>query len=539
MPLPINILYNAKIYTLDASERIAGARPIGTTTAGRYSGVVLGVGSRDELFAEFGAGASLENLEGRTVLPGLTDAHIHLENFASGLQKVDCETPNRSECLRRVAERAASTPPGAWILGHGWAQAEWPEGFGTAADLDAAAPDHPVYLTAKSLHAAWANTAALRLARIDSRTTDPPGGRLSRDDHGTPTGILFERAMGLVSAALPEISDQQAAENIAAALPHLWRWGLTGVHDFDRRRCFSALQILHARRELKLRVSKSVPVEELEYAAALGLRSGFGDQMLQIGPVKAFADGALGPRTAAMLAPYEGEAENTGVALMDREELFEHGRRAALAGFHMAVHAIGDRANHEVLAAFSQLREFEQDQNLPRRRHRIEHLQLLHPDDLEVLERTMAIASMQPLHATSDMVAADTAWGNRSEHAYAWRTVAKRGVPLAFGSDAPVENPNPFLGIHAAVTRRRADGSPGPEGWYPVQRLSVAEALRGYTQGAAFAAGREHDQGMLAPGYLADLIVLDTDPHICEPDELLHLHPKATMIGGDWVYRTI
>jgi predicted amidohydrolase YtcJ len=240
-----------------------------------------------------------------------------------------------------------------------------------------------------------------------------------------------------------------------------------------------------------------------------------------------------------MLQPYEGEPENRGMLMLDAEDLFEHGRLAVESGLSLAVHAIGDQANHEVLNAYAQLREFEMERRpgLPPLRHRIEHVQLIHPRDVHRLASLGVIASMQPIHATSDMHMADRYWGERAALAYAWRAQLDRGAALAFGSDAPVESPNPFWGLHAAVTRRRGDGSPGPEGWIPAQRLAVAEAIRAYTFGPAYAAGLEKRLGRLAPGYLADLLVLDADPFESEPDLLRDIRPVATMVGGNWVYR--
>jgi predicted amidohydrolase YtcJ len=525
-------LYNAKIYTLDPSRPVASALAI-------RDGRIAAIGAEDDIPAELKRRPL--NLEGQAVLPGLTDAHIHLEHYALGLKKIDCETATRQECLERVAERARRTPPGEWILGHGWNQNVWPEGFGSAADLDGVAPDHPVYLTAKSLHAAWANTAALRRASISAATPDPAGGRFGRGASGDPDGILFESAMEAVGDAVPAPSEEQVAQAILQAQPVLWRMGVTGAHDFDRRRCFAALQILRQRGELRLRVLKSIPLEDLPHAAALGLRSGLGDDWLRIGGVKLFADGALGPQTAAMLQPYEGDPQNRGMLLMDAEEIFEQGRLAVENGLPLAVHAIGDRANHEVLDAFSQLRQLERDlrqaSGAPERplRHRIEHVQVIHASDAARLAQLGVVASMQPVHATSDMLMADRFWGERAALSYAWQTQLKSGATLAFGSDAPVESPNPFWGLHTAVTRRRPDGSPGPQGWYPEQRLSLEQALQGYTRGAAYAAGWEDRLGRLAPGYLADLIVMGRDPFECPLQELHSLSPSAVLIGGEWV----
>jgi predicted amidohydrolase YtcJ len=522
----MKLYYNARIHTLDP------AKPLASTLLVDH-GEVLAAGD-EELVADF-AGTGSQDLGGRVVLPGLTDAHLHLHNYALGLQKVDCETATLQECLQRVEARARTTRPGEWVLGHGWNQNVW-GGWPSAADLDRIAPERPVYLTAKSLHAAWANSAALKLAGITATTPDPRDGVIQRDERGDPTGILLESAVALVADLIPQPDTAGLADAIEKAQPTLWKMGLTGVHDFDRRESFMALQKLHSEGRLHLRVTKSIPLELLEQACELGLRTGFGDDWLRIGHVKAFMDGALGPRTAAMFEPYDGEPENRGILNMDGEQLFEHGRRAAEVGLGMAVHAIGDRANHEVLAAYEHLRAFETENGLPHLRHRIEHVQVLHRDDVPRLAQLDVIASMQPIHATSDMLMADKYWGARSAYAYASRSQLEAGAHVAFGSDAPVESPNPFWGIHAAVTRRRADGSPGPQGWHPEQRLSVQEALEGFTLGPAYAAYAEDRRGRLAPGFLADLVVLEKDPFECDPAEVKDLQSSATMVGGEWVF---
>jgi predicted amidohydrolase YtcJ len=532
----MKILYNACIHTLDQNQSEASAIVID-------GDLIVAVGG-GELFDSFPA-ASREDMGGRTILPGLTDAHIHLMHYALGLQKVDVETRTKAEALRRVAERAAQTPPGQWILGHGWQQNDWPPSsagalaglFPTAADLDAVSADKPIYLTAKSLHASWANSAALRLAGIGPGTPDPINGKILRDEKGQPNGILLEEAMNLIEKNLPQPSLAEVMSALETAQPILWKMGLTGAHDFDYRPCFMALQALNAEKRLKLRVTKSVPLDLLPHAHALGLRTGFGDDFLRIGSVKAFMDGALGPRTAAMFAPYLNEPENRGILNMDGEELLEHGRQAADSGLSMTVHAIGDRAIHEVLEAFEQLRAYERTHGLPALRHRIEHVQIIHPDDASRLGKMGITASMQPIHATSDMLAADRYWGERARLSYAWRTQLDAGATLAFGSDAPVESPNPFWGIFAAVTRRRADDSPASEGWYPEQKLTMREALQGFTVGAAYAAGTEDRLGQLARGYYADLIVVEKDPFTCPVEDLLTLSSAATMVGGEWVWQ--
>lgn len=525
----MRLLYNARIYTQDARRPVVSALAIDR-------GVVAAAGSDDEILHLAQAGDQKEDMGEAVIWPGLTDAHLHLEYYSLGLTRVDCETSTRAECLRRVAERAGQTPAGEWVLGHGWNQNEWAEGFGDGRDLDRAAPHHPVHLTSKSVHASWANALALQAAGITANTPDPQGGRIERDSHGQPTGFLFESAMELVEKIIPMPSVHILSEAIERAQQNLWGMGLTGVHDFDRARSFGALQILNAEKRLKMRVVKSIPLESLQEAAAVGLRGGFGNDFLWIGSVKLFADGALGPHTAAMLSPYENEPDNTGMLFLDAEQFFEYGQQAAQAGLGLAIHAIGDRANHEVLEAYQQLRAYEAANHLPALRHRIEHAQNLHPMDQKRLAEMNIIASMQPIHATSDMFAADQYWGPRAANAYVFKTLLESGAALAFGSDAPVEVPNPFVGIHAAVTRQRANGQPDAQGWYPQQRLSLQEALNAYTLGPAFAAGREHFLGKLASGYAADLIVLKADPFQMDPTALHAVLPQATMVAGEWVW---
>jgi predicted amidohydrolase YtcJ len=525
----MKILYNARIHTQNPAQPIVSAILIDREW-------ILAAGDLSDLLPRFPQ-AEKEDMRGRVILPGLTDAHLHLQYYSLGLQKIDCEADTKEECLRRVQERLQKAKPGEWILGHGWNQNVWGV-WPTAAELDAIAPNNPVYLTAKSLHASWANTKALQMARITAQTSDPQNGKIQRDAGGSATGILLESAMELVGDILPSPTVDEIANAMEKAQPILWKMGLTGVHDFDRRESFMALQQLHAQGRLKLRVLKNLPVELLDQAFQLGLRGGFGSDMLRIGNIKAFMDGALGPHTAAMFQPYIGEGDNRGILNMDGEELFEHGRKAAQVGLGLTVHAIGDRANHEVLNAYEQLRSYETENHLPPLRHRIEHVQVIHPDDAARLAKLDVIASMQPIHATSDMLMADKFWGERARLSYAMKTQLDFGAHLALGSDAPVESPNPFWGLHAAVTRQRADGSPSAEGWYPEQRLTLAQAWQGYTTGPAYAAYMENRLGRLAPNHLADLIVLDEDPFTCAPTDLVDMKPAATMVNGEWVWKS-
>jgi len=524
----MKLLHNARIYTLNPTQPTASAIAI-------EDGRILATGG-DELLAEFERVES-EDMDGRVILPGLTDAHIHLQKYALSLSILDCGEKSKEEILQRVSERARQTPPGNWVLGHGWNQNTWGGDWPSAADLDAVSPQNPVYLTAKSLHASWANSAAIRLAGISESTPDPEGGHIQRDPGGFLTGIIFEEATRLVEQVIPETSPEALATVFKQVIASLWRMGLTGVHDFDGRTCFQALQIIHEHEELHFRVLKSIPLDLLPQASELGLRSGFGDDTLRIGSVKLFADGALGTHTGAMFEPYVDEPKNRGILVLDNEQFFEHGRLAVESGLSLAVHAIGDRAVHEVLEGFDRLRIYEREHGLPVYRHRIEHVQTIKLEDAGRLAKLAVIASMQPIHAPSDMPVAKCALGERAAFSYAWRTQLQNGARLAFGSDAPVESPNPFRGLHAAVTRCRVDGSPGPEGWFPEQRLTVGEALEAFTLGAAYAAGMDNCLGKLSRGFLADLIVLETDPFTCDPAGLYLIQPTATMVGGEWVWQ--
>lgn len=524
------LLVNGRIYTMDAECPQASAVAI---SGERIMAVGDGpsTGSGHSLRDLLAPGGEVLDLGGRCVLPGLTDSHIHFTWYALGLGAVDLtRASSLSEALALVEKRAQETGLGKWVLGRGWDQERWPERrFPTAADLDGVVPDHPVMLRAKSGHALVANSLALHLAGVTAATSDPPGGRIGRDSEGCPDGMLFEdSAMSLVADLVPPPGPEETDDALRQAFPSAWRVGLTAIHDMDGLPAFTAYRRLHARRELGLRVIKYLPADALK----VGLQAGPGDDWLRVGGIKVFADGALGPRTAAMLAPYAGEPGNVGVVTTDGDALRALARQAAADGLPLAVHAIGDRANRIVLDALADVGE----PGPGRLRHRIEHVQLLHPDDVGRLAALGVTASMQPIHATQDCEMADRYWGDRCATGYAWRSLLEAGTVLAFGSDCPVEDLNPFVGIHAAVTRRRADGFPGPEGWYPRQRLAVEQAVRAYTLGAACAAGVEDRLGSLTPGKLADLVVLDRDIFACDPMAIAETRVVATMIGGRFVH---
>jgi predicted amidohydrolase YtcJ len=527
------LLLNGRVYTLDVAHPRASAVAI----AGER---ILAAGDDSSMRDLLAPGGEEIDLRGRCVLPGLTDCHIHFTSYALGLRELDLgDAASLDDALVRVAERAQETPPDkchpelaeGWIVGRGWDQERWPERrFPTAADLDRVAPEKMVVLKAKSGHALVANSRALRLAKIGADTPDPPGGRIGRDAAGQPDGLLFEgSAMALVADLVPHPTPEETDGALREAFPNAWRVGLTAIHDVDGTQAFGAYQRLHAQGALGLRVVKYLPARVLDDVLAVGLRAGLGDDWLRVGGIKVFVDGALGPRTAAMLAPYEGEPDNVGVLTMEEDALRTLVSKAVGGGLPLAIHAIGDRANRLVLDVLDEV-------GSSGLRHRIEHVQLLHPDDVNHLAALGVVASMQPVHATQDCEMADRYWGERCVTAYAWRSLLNADTVLAFGSDCPVEDLNPFLGIHAAVTRRRVDGFPGPQGWYPAQRLTVEEAVHAYTLGAAYAAGLEGRLGALASGKLADLVVLDRDIFTCDPMSIAETQVEMTMIGGQVVH---
>ncbi len=477
-------------------------------------------------------GAVVENLDGATVIPGLTDAHVHLMWYALSLQQLELRDCSRAELLQKVRQRVVERPPGTWIRGRGWDQNLWPEGrFPTAAELDDVAPDHPVLLIAKNGHAAVANGAALRRAGVTAETPDPPHGRIGRDADGEPNGMLFEHAVGLVKESLPAPTVTQVVEAMRVAQTHLLAVGLTGVHDVDAAPAFAAFQTLHREGGLRVRVVKYVRRAALEGVREVGLRSGFGDHRLRFGGLKLYADGALGARTGALFASYEREPDNVGLLTLTPEELETLARQAVECGLALAIHAIGDRANHLVLDVLERVRPLD-----PTLRHRVEHAQLLTPEDMGRFKHLNVVASMQPVHAPHDRVMAERHWGARVQYAYAWRSLLDAGATLAFGSDAPIERFDPWVGLYAAVTRRHeVDGAPGQAGWQPEQRLTLGEALGAFTWGAAYAAGLEADLGYLLPGYLADLLVLNHDIFGLPPEALLETNARRVMVDGEWV----
>jgi predicted amidohydrolase YtcJ len=520
------VLFNGRIHTQDPSLPLAHAAAV-------KGNRIVAVGSPDEALAAVDGSAERVDLGGRAAVPGFIDAHFHLLNYCLDRDRVRLDRATTvGEAAALVARAADRVPRGAWVVGRGWDRNLWPgAAFPTRHDLDRVVGDRPVCLLSRDVHAVWANTAALNLAAITRDTPDPPGGRIVRESDGTPGGVLLEAAGGPVCELADRPSFEAGVASVRAGQQSLSRVGLTGLHNFEGARAFQALQTLEAAGELNVRVVAGLWREQLDAAVRVGLRTGFGNERLRIGLLKLFADGALGSGTASLLEPYEDAPDDRGIATIEVEELVELMRTARAAGIGVATHAIGDAATRLVLDAAEAVRADD-----PGRRQilRVEHAQLVHPDDLPRFARLGVVASMQPIHATSDMRVADRRWGARCRTGYPWRSLLDAGAHLAFGTDAPVEPPDPMIGIHAAVTRQR-DGEP-EGGWYPEQRISVAEAIRAYTLGSAAAAGLAHEQGSITPGKLADLVVLSADPHEIAPAELADVNVALTIFDGRVVY---
>ena len=533
--MPNLILFNGKLHTQD--ERYPNATAIAVR-----DGKVLALGSDAEMLALAHAETEKIDLQGRRVLPGLADAHIHFYEWAVLLRMLVLDdVKSLDELLVRVRNAVAEADVGAWIVGQGWNQDHWDERvLPTRADLDKVAPNNPVILWRKDLHLAAVNSAALAKAGIDRRTPNPEMGVIQHDAQGEPNGLLNELAINLVRDVMPAPTDEFVEAALQERTAQLHKLGITSVHDFrimgdeNGGKALRTFQRLHARNALKMRVCCMLAGEYADEAVRVGLQSGFGDDTLWLGGVKLFSDGALGPRTGWMLEPYTNSNE-TGMPLSPMSEIAEKISLAQKSGLSTTIHAIGDRAVRELLDVYSEVLDGSLDASAPRQR--IEHVQHSHPDDLKRLAPLGLVASVQPLHLVEDMDMVDNLLGERGRWAYAFRDLLDAGTVLAFGSDCPVVSPNPFVGIQAAVTRQTDAGLP-VDGWYPSQRLTVAESVYAYTIGAAVASGRQARIGSLSPGKLADFVVLDQDIFEIDPLSIGKTQAVMTVFGGEIVYQT-
>jgi predicted amidohydrolase YtcJ len=523
------VLDGGVVVTLD------DAHPRATALAVR-GGRIVAVGDASDVKPFVGKGTRRIHLAGRTVVPGLTDAHVHVEGLGTALERLDLVgATSLDDALARVAKAAKKAPAGEWLQGRGWDQNDWPgKRFPTAADLDRVAGGRPVFLLRVDGHAAWASSEALLRAGISARTPDPHGGRILRDANGEPSGVLVDNAMTLVTAHIPEPSREVRKRRLAAGLRACARGGLTEVHDAGVQLGVIGLyKELLAEGRMPVRAYVMVRADEfLAGGAFLAPEVGLGDGRLTVRAVKVVADGALGSRGALLLAPYADEPGTRGLATVEPETLRAVLQRALAQGFQVATHAIGDAANRMVLDAYEAALG---PDGGARRRFRIEHAQVLAPTDVARFKALGVIPSMQPTHCTSDMYWAEDRLGpERAKGAYLWKTFLDQGVRVAGGSDAPVEKIDVLPGLYAAVTRQDAKGWP-EGGWHPEERVTILEALKMFAGNAAFAAFEEADRGTIAVGKRADLTVLTRDVTAVPPAEILATGIAMTVVGGEVV----
>jgi predicted amidohydrolase YtcJ len=513
---------------------VAKGMPRATAIALRGDRVLL-VGTDAEVRATVGPRTRVVDLAGRLAVPGFNDAHVHFLSGGFGLLSVDLRSSrDEADMARRVGEYARTLPRGTWITEGNWDHESWPEKrLPTRQSLDATTPDHPVFVSRLDGHMALANSLALRLAKVTRETRAPEGGTIVRDAAGEPTGILKDNAEDLVFSAIPEPSREMNLRAARTALREAARFGVTTIQDNSSVDALPVYQELRAKGELTARFYVWRYIQSLQPLEEAGVVTGLGDAWIRLGALKILSDGAMGSGTAAFFEPYADDPKTSGLLLYPTAELERLILRADAAGFQLAVHAIGDRANSLVLDAFAKAAA----QNPPReRRFRIEHAQVVRSADLARYKTLGVIASIQPSHCIDDMRWAEKRIGReRSRDAYRFRSFLDAGVPVAFGTDWSVEPLDPRIGLYAAVTRELPEGGPAG-GWFPEEKISLEDAIDLYTRGSAVAEFAEGEKGTLQPGMLADLVVFGRDLFRIPPREILGTPVDLTVVGGRVVH---
>jgi len=554
MPERADTVYsNCRIYTMDADSTIAEAMAI----AGDK---IVGIGTREYIERKFRA-QSVIDLGGKTVLPGLIDAHCHL--FGLGLARMTVDvfgTHSENEALEIIAQRVALAKPEQWIRGRGWDQNEWQTKlFPTKKSLDRIASHNPVYLVRVDGHACWVNTRALEIAGVNKSTPDPPGGKIVRDGSEEPAGVFIDAAMELIYKFVPQPSEQEMHDAIRLATQECASVGLTSVQEMgvDAHQ-LDVYKKMIDENKFPLRVYAAIdgPGELWNNLKREGKLVGYGNNKLTISAFKIYVDGALGSRGAALIEPYSDDPNNRGLTILSEEQLQKLVNESLDYGFQVCTHAIGDRANHIVLNVYETALK---KHHLRDARLRVEHAQVLSPEDIPRFKQLDVLPSMQPTHCTSDMYWAETRLGSKRIHgAYAWRSLLNTGVMIPAGSDFPVESPNPFFGIYAACTRQDKNGVPKNvddirkyfqssadeksdsavfvNGWYGSEKMTRQEAVRGFTSWAAYAAFEENLKGSLERGKLADFIVISKDIFCCPVIEIPTIQVESTVLGGKNVF---
>lgn len=509
----------------------------------RFSAILFGDGkiidvAFDDSIEVSNGDARVIDLEGKVMIPGLTDAHAHVMGL--GFQEINVNVagiPTLEATLQHVKAYAEDNSELDWIRGRGWNHTRWPiNRFPTATELDQVISERPVWLERVDGHAGWANSKAMELAGITRETEAPPGGKIIRDADGNPTGVFVDAAQSLIASRLPDLSDEEKEMALQKALAKMRQNGLTSVHDagvsidtWELYKSFAKSDKLTTRIYAMIAGAGSV----FDSLAADGPIKSYANDMLALQSVKLYADGALGSRGAAMLQPYSDDPDNKGLLFNSQESINQQVLKAASKGYQVNIHAIGDAANRQALNAFETMKDSLGGQQL---RHRIEHAQIVSQQDIPRFKELNIIASMQPAHATSDMnMAEDRVGSKRIKGGYAWRTFIDQGTVVAAGSDFPVENVNPFFGFYSAVTRQDHEGNP-EGGWYNEQAMSREEALRSFTIDAAFAAHQEDELGSLEEGKWADFIIVDRNIFEVPEQQLWQTNVLQTWVAGEKVY---
>ncbi len=531
--IPDIILYNGNIQTQNDAHPLAQAVAISGNR-------ILSFGSDKNVLQLSGKNTHLLDLNKRLVLPGFIDTHFHFYEWALNYDSIDLSSAGSfGEMEEAVADKALTLGKGCWIVGQGFNESDWPENkMPDRYDLDRIAPDNPVCIWRCDLHLSVANSLGLKLANINSASSDPKDGVIEKDAKGRPTGVLKELAANLIRNVLPELSRATLLENMQKAISDAHKLGLTSIHDIrlmgglDGADALKAWQSLAREKRLNIRCHAGLPGEMTDQAIDLGITTGFGDDLLRIGCLKFFSDGGMGARTGWMTQKYLDAGYGmplTPVAQIEKAVL-----KADQAGLSVMVHAIGDRANKEIIAMFTKIECLGKTRcTIP---HRIEHVQMILPEDLEKLSKLKNVAvSCQPNNLSLDISMIDECVGPRGKYAYNLKSILKTGVPLMLSSDAPVADPNPLAGIYSAVTRKRMNHTP-KKGWYMEEGLSVDQAVKGYTITPAVASGCGDRVGSISTDKLADMIVLDQDIFKIDPDAIAETQVDMTIFNGKIVY---